>query len=277
MWADRRWIGTFFPADTPAGQELVAYSTWCTAVEGNTTFYGLPSPETVARWASDAPTSFRFMFKLPRTITHEKRLRNCDAEVSEALDRLLPLGDRAAPWSIQLPASFGPDDLGVLTGFLEGLPSDRSWAVEVRHPAFFVGGGVERALNDELSRVGVERIVLDTRGLFAGPSETPAELEAVERKPRLPVRPVAIGLDPVVRFIGQSRPEANAEWWAKWVPKVAQWLDEGRSPTVFVHTPDNAAAPPLARRFHAEVRALVPDLQPLPEPATAASQLRLLS
>ncbi len=276
MWADRRWIGSFFPADTPPGHELVAYSTWCTAVEGNTTFYGLPSPETVARWASEAPPTFRFMFKLPRVITHERRLRNCDAELAEALHRLSPLGERAAPWSIQLPASFGPDDLGVLTAFLERVPSDRSWAVEVRHPGFFVGGGAERALNDELARLGVERIVIDTRAVFAGPRETPAEVEAFERKPRLPVRPVAIGHSPVVRFIGQTRFEANPEWWAKWVPKVAQWLDEGRSPTVFVHTPDNAVAPALARRFHGEVGALVAGLEPLPEPSTAASQLRLL-
>ena len=276
MWADRRWIGTFFPADTPVGQELAAYSTWCTAVEGNTTFYGVPNANTVARWAAEAPESFRFMFKLPRTVTHEKRLRGCAPEVAEALDRLAPLGERAAPWSIQLPGSFGPDDLGVLVAFLESLPIGPSWAVEVRHPGFFVGGGAERALNDELARLGVERIVIDTRAVFAGPRETPAEIEAVDRKPDLPVRPVAIGPNPVVRFIGQTRPDANPAWWAKWVPKVAQWLEEGRSPTVFIHTPDNAVAPALARQFHAEVAALVPDLQPLPEPSTAASQLRLL-
>lgn len=276
MWADRRWIGAFFPADTPPGRELLAYRTWCTAVEGNTTFYGLPSPETVKRWAEDAPASFRFMFKLPGVITHEKRLRNTDADVAEALERLAPLGDRAAPWSVQLPASFGPDDLRVLDAFLGGLPLAQSWAVEVRHPEFSVGGGSERALNDVLAARGAERIIIDTRAVFAGPRVTAAEVEAFERKPRLPVRPVAIGDNPVVRFIGQTRPDANPEWWSKWVPKVAQWLGEGRSPTVFIHTPDNAVAPPLARQFHEEVRSLVPELQPLPEPSTAASQLRLL-
>jgi uncharacterized protein YecE (DUF72 family) len=276
MWADRRWIGHFFPADTPPGRELLAYRTWCTAVEGNTTFYGLPAASTVERWAQDAPSTFRFMFKLPRLITHEKRLRNTDANVAEALDRMAPLGHRAAPWSIQLPASFGPTDLGALATFLDRLPAGPSWAVEVRHPEFCAGGRSERALNDLLAGHGAERIIIDTRAVFAGPCQTPAEVEAFERKPRLPVRPVAIGPNPVVRFIGQTRADANPEWWAKWVPKVAQWLDEGRSPTVFVHTPDNAIAPALARRFHDEVKALVPALGPLPEPSTAASQLRLL-
>ena len=35
---------------------------------------------------------------------------------------------------------------------------------------------------------------------------------------------------------------------------------------MFIHTPDNADAPALARRFHDEVRARVPGLDPLPEP-----------
>lgn len=276
MWADRRWIGQFFPVETVQGRELAAYATWCTAVEGNTTFYGLPRPATVERWAADAPPEFRFMFKLPRTITHDRRLRSAGAEVAETLDRLAPLGDRAAPLSIQLPASFGPDDLPILDRFLRTLSWEWSWAVEVRHERFCQGGAEERALNDLLSAHGAERVIIDTRAVFAGPRETPAEIEAVERKPHLPVRPVAIGAHPVVRFIGQTAAEANPFWWSKWVTKVAQWLDEGRSPTFFVHTPDNAVAPLLARRFHGEVAALVPGLRALPDAQRPAAQLRLL-
>lgn len=276
IWADRQWIGRYFPVDTPAGHELRPYVTWCTAVEGNTTFYGLPSPRAVERWVEDTPADFRFLFKLPRTITHDRRLRQTEPEVRETLRALEPLGQRASPVSIQLPASFGPDQLPILARFLSGLPTDRQWAVEVRHRLFCEGGPVERALNDLLADNGAERIVLDTRAVFAGPRETPQEIEAVERKPQLTVRPVAVGPNPVVRFIGQTRADANPEWWAKWVPKIAQWLGEGRTPLVFIHTPDNAVAPELARLFHDQVRALVPDLQPLPEPETAAAQLRLL-
>ena len=276
MWALRDWVGRYFPAGTPTGRELGPYATWCTAAEGNTTFYGLPRPTTVARWAEEAPPEVRLVFKLPRTVTHDRRLRNAEAEVSEFLERLRPLGPRAAPYSIQLPASFGPDDLGVLDRFLRQLPDDRRWAVEVRHPDLAAGGADERRLNDLLAANGADRIIIDTRAVLAGPRRTPAEQEAHERKPRLPVRPVAIGAHPVVRFIGQTDPEANPAWWAKWVPKVAQWLDEGRSPIVFIHTPDNVVAPELARRFHAEVAALRPGIAPLPEPDRPASQMRLL-
>lgn len=276
MWAFRPWVGRYFPPDTPPGHELRPYATWCTAAEGNTTFYGLPEPSTVRRWADDAPEGFRFLFKLPRAVTHDRRLRNAEGEVAEFLERLAPLGHRAAPHSIQLPASFGPDDLPALGAFLAGLSSEHRWAVEVRHPRLAGGGDDERRLNDLLAGQGVDRIIIDTRAVFAGPRDTPAEREAVERKPRLQVRPVAIGDRPVVRFIGQTDPEANPSWWAKWVPRVARWLDEGRSPIVFLHTPDNLVAPELARRFHAEVAALVPELAPLPPPHRPTSQLRLL-
>lgn len=276
MWALRDWVGRYFPPETPPGRELRAYATWCTAAEGNTTFYGLPRPATVERWAEDAPDGFRFLFKLPRTVTHDRRLRQADAEVAEFLDRLAPLGDRAAPFSIQLPASFGPDDLPVLDQFLATCSAEHRWAVEVRHQAFTDGGEDERRLNDVLAARHVDRIIIDTRAVLAGPRDTAAEREAHERKPRLTVRPVAVGQQPIVRFIGQTDAEANPRWWSKWVPKVAQWLDEGRSPIVFIHTPDNLVAPELARRFHAEVAERWPGLEALPEPERPASQLRLL-
>ena len=54
-----------------------------------------------------------------------------------------------------------------------------------------------------------------------------------------------------------------------WLPVLADWLTEGRTPTVFVHTPDNVAAPPLARHLYNDVRNIVPTLAALPEPVRA--------
>lgn len=114
MWAHRAWQGRFLPKGLGRGEALSAYATWCTAVEGNTTFYGLPSADAVVTWADAAP------------------------------------------------------------------------------------GG-----------------------------------------------------------------------WQPWVAVVADWLREGRTPTFFLHTPDNDEALGLARRFHDEVRSILPELRPLPEPLTA--------
>lgn len=266
MWGLREWVGPYFSS---AGNELAQYATWCNAVEGNTTFYGLPSERAVQSWAEAVPDGFRFAFKLPRSVTHDRRLRNAGPELAAFLKVTEPLGANLGPTSVQLPASFGPDDLPVLLNFLGELPSSRPWAVEVRNSAFFDGGALERTLDDELHVRGIDRVILDSRAVFAGPRITPAEIEAFANKPRLPVRATATSQYPTVRFIGQTDPEANPAFWEKWVPKVAAWIEQGREPTVFVHTPDNVAAIGLARRFFDEVNQLVEGLSPLPEPETA--------
>jgi uncharacterized protein YecE (DUF72 family) len=85
----------------------------------------------------------------------------------------------------------------------------------------------------------------------------------------VPRRSRALTAHPVVRYIGRDDPELTAAGWQPWVDTVAGWLGEGRSPTVFIHTPDNADALALARRFHQDVRSRVPSLEPLPEPVPA--------
>jgi uncharacterized protein YecE (DUF72 family) len=265
MWANRLWTGVYVPQSTPTGGELEAYARVVNAVEGNTTFYAAPDRSTAEKWAASVPDDFRFMFKLPRSVTHDRKLRDADEPLREFLAAMEPMGERMRPTSIQLPAAFSPRDLPVLDQFLADHPLETGWAVEVRHPGFF-GTDDELRLNDLLHARGVDRIILDSRALFAGPAKTPGELEAFENKPRLPVRAVATGVHPIVRFIGQTDEEANPEFWKPWVETVVRWLGDGRSPFVFLHTPDNAPAPAMARRFHDEVRALVPELVPLPEP-----------
>lgn len=272
MWANRDWVGRHLPESTKAGQELAAYAQLCTAVEGNTTFYAVPDATSVERWASEVPETFRFVCKLPRSVTHERRLRGAESETREFLDRMGPLGERLGPVAVQLPASFGPDDLGVLDAFLDWAPGDVEWSVEVRHRAFEARGSHETAIDDLLRRHGANRVVIDTRAVFSGPRATPAEIEAFERKPRLAVRPVATGSTPIVRFIGQTDVDANAPFWRSWVGPVSRWLNAGLEPIVFLHTPDNLDAPALARIFHAAVAAEVDGLEPLPEPLPVETQ-----
>jgi uncharacterized protein YecE (DUF72 family) len=91
----------------------------------------------------------------------------------------------------------------------------------------------------------------------------------------MPFRSHALTERPIVRYLGRDATDLTVEGWQRWVGITADWLREGRSPTMFLHTPDNADAPTLARRFHDEVRARVPGLDPLPEPAPADEPLTL--
>jgi uncharacterized protein YecE (DUF72 family) len=269
MWTLASWQGRLLPHPLPPRERLAAYATWVNAVEGNTTFYATPSRATVEMWAAQAPADFRFLLKLPKPVTHERRLAPevfaPDGALRAFFTAIEPLGRHAALW-IQLPASFGPGDLPDLAAFLARVPQGYRYAVEVRHPAFFTDASSERELEKLLSAADAEWVPFDTQVLYETPPTTDAEREAWDKKPRLPRRTRALTRFPVVRYIGRDDDELTVAGWQPWADIAAGWLREGRSPTVFIHTPDNAEALVLARRFHEDVRRRVPELEALGEP-----------
>jgi uncharacterized protein YecE (DUF72 family) len=269
MWTHKSWQGRFLTHRQPPTERLASYATWCNAVEGNTTFYATPARATVETWARQTGPDFRFVLKLPKTITHERRLTGADQELSAFLDAVEPLGPRVHALWLQLPGSFGPADVPALDGFLRRLPSLQRYAVEVRHRAFFEDAACTRRLEQVLEDAGAEWIPFDTTVFFDRPPTSDAERDAWMKKPRVPRRSVALTDHPIVRYLGRDAIDQTVEGWRPWVDTVTEWLREGRSPTVFIHTPDNADALTLARQFHAEVRARVPSLERLPEPIPA--------
>ena len=70
------------PEGTPATRFLDAYGARLTAVEGNTTFYAVPSVDVLRKWAQQTPDGFRFCLELPKTVTHDGPLA---AQVPAAL------------------------------------------------------------------------------------------------------------------------------------------------------------------------------------------------
>lgn len=257
MWTHKAWPGHALPPE----ERLRSYASWCTAVEGNTTFYAIPARGTAQMWARQVGPDFHFVLKVPKAVTHDKRLAGVEAEMRAFLDAIEPLGQQTL-W-VQLPGSFGPGDVGALSSFLRRLPAGYRRAVEVRDRAFFER---PQALEAALKAAGAEWVPFDTVTLFASRPTSDAERDAWTKKPRVPRRTTALTDRPIVRYLGRDSVEATVEGWRPWILQAVEWLREGRTPTVFIHTPDNAEALGLARRFHDEVRAEVPALEPLPEP-----------
>ena len=153
------------------------------------------------------------------------------------------------------------------------MPRDRQYCAEVRHPTFFIDQQAAQQLERVLGTVGAEWVPFDTTVLFDGLPTSDAEREAWRNKPRVPRRTRALTDRPIVRYIGRDDPEHTAAGWQPWADTVTGWLREGRSPTIFIHTPDNVGSLDLARRFHADVRARLPEVDPLPEPLTPPATL----
>jgi uncharacterized protein YecE (DUF72 family) len=143
------WPGTFYPAGLPERDYLTYYATKFDAVEVDSTFYRTPAPSTVKGWYAKTPPGFLFAAKVPQIITHEKVMVDCDAEFKEFLEAMGCLGEKLGPLLLQF-AYFNHsvfrgvnDFLARLRPFLDKLPKDHKFAVEVRNKNWLVPQFVE--------------------------------------------------------------------------------------------------------------------------------------
>lgn len=131
-WNYPAWVGSFYPLGTRPKDFLELYSRAFDTVEVDSTFYASPPASTVRGWASRTPPGFLFSLKMPREITHERRLVGSEEVLAEFVDRARELEDRLGPILIQLGPDFSPLERRALEEFLPLLPPDLEFAVEFR-------------------------------------------------------------------------------------------------------------------------------------------------
>ncbi|UCF58893.1 MAG: DUF72 domain-containing protein [Candidatus Bathyarchaeota archaeon] len=133
-WSYREWIGPFYKKKEKS--MLSAYSKVFKTVEINSTFYRYPSKGMAMGWLKYSPTDFIFVAKLPKLITHEKKLRLVEG-VEDDLKRFcelmepLHLNGKLGCMLIQLPPRFN-FNLDLMEDFFKILPTNIKFAVEFR-------------------------------------------------------------------------------------------------------------------------------------------------
>jgi uncharacterized protein YecE (DUF72 family) len=132
-WAIPAQYKAAFPA---TGTQLERYAARLTAVEINSSFYRPHQHKTYARWAAGVPDDFRFSVKLPRSITQDKRLRDCDTELARFCGEIAGLGSKLGVVLVQLPPSLVFDS-GVARAFFPRLQGTAAVVCEPRHASWF--------------------------------------------------------------------------------------------------------------------------------------------
>jgi len=110
-------------------------------VEIDSSFYGTPSAATMEGWYRRTPSDFIFALKVPQIVTHQKILKDCDAEFEEFLERMTLLKEKLGPLLLQFPFfnkydfNTGTDFLARLRLFLKKLPATfpGKFVVEIRN------------------------------------------------------------------------------------------------------------------------------------------------
>jgi uncharacterized protein YecE (DUF72 family) len=132
------WKPDFYPAKLPSKDFLKHYAARLNSVEINYTFRQLPKPSTLENWVNASPAGFVFVCKAHMRITHLLRLK--ESEFTDLFFRAIdPLrtARRLGPVLFQLPPNFKAD-AGLLTAFVEKLPTDIRYAFEFRNNTWLV-------------------------------------------------------------------------------------------------------------------------------------------
>ncbi len=265
IWSWPAWKGQVYQEKAPQKDFLKQYSQAFPAIEGNTTFYQLPSVEKARGWVREVADGFQFALKIPKVISHEKRLRGAEAETQAFIDalRVLQEANHLGPSLLNMRPTFAGQDFDTLVQFLRAWPTDLPLAVEPRHMDYFDNGATENSFNQLLSELYMDRAVYDTRPLHAAPATTEAEQKTQQESPNLPPRIVATGRRPFLRLLGRDDLTRITSMIDEWSAVVANWIDAGLTPYVFVHTPDYGFVPDFAKLFHEAVRKRCPKVPPL--------------
>jgi len=128
------------------GSHLERYARLLSCVEINSSFYRPHRPATYARWAASVPAGFRFSLKIPKEITHARRLADAGDVLARFLDESAALAEKRAVLLVQLPPSLAYDAAVVDAFFVELRERYDGQAVcEPRHASWFAPD-VDRAL-----------------------------------------------------------------------------------------------------------------------------------
>ncbi len=155
-----------FPED---GSALQRYAAVMPCVEVNFSFYRPHRRSTWERWAASVPDGFRFSIKIPKEISHVRRL----ADGTDALDRFLGeaggLGDKLSIILLQLPPSLAFDASLAAAFFLAASSrTDARIVCEPRHASWFTQDADALLVRHEVARVAADPARVPEAGLPGG-------------------------------------------------------------------------------------------------------------
>ena len=136
-WRYAAWRGTFYPTGLAHKRELSYASRQVRSIEINGSFYSLQRPSSYEAWHDETPDDFVFSVKGGRFITHNKKLRDCEAPLANFFaSGVLALRAKLGPILWQLPPQLAFDEAR-LRDFFAILPRTTRAAAKLgaRHDA----------------------------------------------------------------------------------------------------------------------------------------------
>ena len=228
-WGRTEWLGKIYPLKTKEKDFLSLYVQQYNSIELNATHYKIYDEEVISRWAGNAASkNFLFCPKMYKGVTHYGNLAGKEQMTTKFLKELVGFGKHLGPVFIQVNESFSPKRKDELFGYLQTLPTDLQFFVEVRHPEWFANGAISNELFTQLRKLKLGAVITDTSG-------------------RRDCAHMYLTVPKVfIRYVGNSLHKTDYTRVDDWVQRIKQWLDSGlKEVYFFMHMHDEAFSPEL--------------------------------
>lgn len=228
-WGRKEWVGKIYPPKTSEKNFLEHYVRHYNSIELNATHYKLYDDEVIGNWDSKVGNrSFLFCPKMYQGITHRGSLLNKDYQLNEFIREVQGFGKHLGPTFIQLNDRFSPERSEELYEFLQSLPHDMNFFLEMRHPGWFSDKVVREELMTMLRKAKIGAVITDTAG----------RRDCAHMYLTVPKT--------FIRYVGNSLHATDYTRIDAWVRRIKSWLDKGvKEIYFFMHMHDEARSPEL--------------------------------
>jgi uncharacterized protein YecE (DUF72 family) len=164
-WGRTEWVGKIYPDGTKEAKFLDHYVNHYNSIELNATHYKIYPSSSIQKWADKAKgKDFIFCPKVPQSISHYSSFVNIEDKTNSFLEGIAAFGNHLGPIFLQVSDRFSPLRKANLITYLESLPSDLQFFVEVRNPEWFANKKESEELISTLSKLNIGYIITDAAG-----------------------------------------------------------------------------------------------------------------
>lgn len=219
VWSDKDYVGNFYPEKTPQKNFLIEYAKQFNTVEVNATRYGVPAPKTMDTWKNAVGDNFKLSFKVPQIISQRKELLSKD--VLDRLDQYIlainKMEATAGTSFMLMQNNFSIERLNELEKFIQHLPEEQEYALEIRNPEF----NKSQELFELLNNYNIAHVITDTAGR------------------RDIIHQMNTNKTAYIRFVGNGLLPSDYDRIDKWIEKLDDWINKGIEKVYFlIHQPN---------------------------------------
>ena len=228
-WGRTEWIGKIYPLKTKEKDFLEHYVQHYNSIELNATHYKIYGATGISKWAEKAAgKDFIFCPKMYQGVTHRGSLKGKDFITSEFFRGIIAFEKHLGPIFVQVSDSFSPKRRDELFNFLNSLPKDLQFFLELRHPDWFAKEEIKNDLFATLRQMNMGAVITDTSG-----RRDCAHMH-------LPINKAFI------RYVGNSLHSTDFTRTDEWIERIKYWINNGLEDLYFfMHMHDEAYSPEL--------------------------------